>query len=176
MILAGCLAACASRAAGPDEIVNYREYSASFSSSGQPREAELQSLKTAGFERVVFLAFSDSEGSLPNEDTLVRKLGMDYVHIPVVWKAPTKRDFYAFAAVMQNDPARKTLLHCQVNYRASAFSLLYRVIYEDVALDVAKQDMNSVWVPNATWRSLIFSILEENGISPQCASCIWAED
>ncbi len=77
---------------------------------------------------------------------------------------------------MQNDPARKTLLHCQVNYRASAFSLLYRVIYEDVALDVAKQDMNSVWVPNATWRSLIFSILEENGISPQCASCIWAED
>ena len=33
--------------------------------------------------------------------------------------------------------------------------------------------MNSVWVPNATWRNLIFEVLEDNGIDPDCDGCLW---
>ena len=163
-------------AATPDDIVNYRQYSDGLSSSGQPTEEQLAALEAAGFERVIFLALSDSDGALAGEDRLVRDLGMDYVHIPVIWEAPTKRDFHTFAAVMQRPPAQRTLVHCQVNFRASAFSFLYRVLYEGVPIDAAKDDMNSVWVPNETWRALIFSVLEENGISPDCDSCIWEID
>jgi len=158
------------------DINNYREYSQNFSSSGQPSKKQLESLKDAGFERVVYIAFSNSGKAYADEDVLVKELGMDYVHIPVIWDQPTAADFYAFAGSMQRDADRKTLLHCQVNYRASAFSFLYRVLYENVPVVEAKADMNSVWQPNETWRKLIFEILEENGKSPHCEGCSWNVD
>jgi len=155
------------------DIRNYRAYSPSFASAGQPTREQLAQVGEAGFERVVYIAFSNSGSAISDEDAVVKDLGMDYVHIPVIWDAPTKSDFYAFAGVMQREPNRKTLLHCQANYRASAFAFLYRVLYLDVPIAEAKADMNSVWTPNETWRDLIFAVLEDNGVSPDCAGCDW---
>jgi len=172
------LAVCADIAftAELSEISNYREYSTAFSSSGQPTKEQLQVLKDEGFERIVYIAFSNNGNAFADEDVVVKELGMDYVHIPVIWDQPTTSDFYAFAGSMQREPDRKTLLHCQVNYRASAFSFLYRVLYDDVPVARAKADMNSVWQPNETWQKLIFEVLEENGKSPDCAGCSWEVD
>ena len=155
------------------DISNYREYSPTFSSSGQPTEEQLELLQEEGFERIVYIAFTNHRNSLANEDVLTKELGLDYVHIPVIWDQPTKSDFYAFAGAMQREPNRRTLLHCQVNFRASAFSFLYRVIYQKVPVAEAKADMNTVWAPNETWRDLLFDILEENGESPHCDGCDW---
>lgn len=163
-------------AADLSEISNFRQYSPTFASSGQPDKDQLGALKAAGFERIVYIAMSDSRNALANEDVVVKELGMDYIHVPVIWDQPTTADFYAFAGAMQQQPDRKTLLHCQVNYRASAFSFLYRVLYEDVPLAEAKADMNSVWTPNETWKNFIFAILEENGHSPHCDGCDWSTD
>ena len=98
---------------------------------------------------------------------------MEYVHIPVVWTSPTVADFENFAAIMQSNPQKKTLLHCQVNWRASAFSFLYRVLHDGVPMAEAKADMNTVWEPNEMWRGLIFGVLEANGLSPDCEACEW---
>jgi protein tyrosine phosphatase (PTP) superfamily phosphohydrolase (DUF442 family) len=161
---------------GLAEITNYLEYSGSLSSSGQPDAAQFQALKDAGFERVIFLAFSDHHESIANEDRIVKELGIDYVQIPIEWDAPSSSDFYLFAGSMEREPEKKTLVHCQVNFRASSFSFLYRVLYLNVPMEQAKEDLNSVWVPNSTWRSLIFNILEENGRSPHCDGCLWHID
>ena len=165
---------CAAAASdAPGGIINYREYSEWLSSSGQPTAAQLKKLKGAGIERVVFLAFTDHDESVPHEDRIVSRQGIDYVQIPVDWEAPTLSDFNAFAGVMRQQPRKKTLVHCQVNFRASAFSFLYRVLYEDVDMAQAKDDMDSVWVPNDTWRQFIFDVLAEHGRSPDCDSCLW---
>lgn len=155
------------------QIVNFRLYSDWLASSGQPTEPQFPALKKAGFERVVFLAFSDHHESIPHEDRLVTGLGMDYIQVPVDWEAPSRGDFYAFAGVLQTTPRKKTLVHCQVNFRASSFSFLYRVLYEGVDMGQAKDDLDSVWMPNDTWRQFIFDILEENGRSPDCDACLW---
>jgi len=155
------------------EIRNFREYSPTFASAGQPTKEQLGLLKGEGYERVAYIAFSNSRGAIADEDAIVKELGMDYVQVPVVWDAPSKSDFYAFAGAMQREPGRKTLLHCQANFRASAFAFLYRVLYEDIPVAQAKADMNSVWQPNETWRSLIFAVLEDNDISPHCDGCDW---
>jgi protein tyrosine phosphatase (PTP) superfamily phosphohydrolase (DUF442 family) len=160
-------------AADLSDIRNYKEYSATFSSAGQPSKEQLELLKQAGFERVAYIAFSNSRGAIAEEDAIVRDLGMDYVQVPVIWDAPTKSDFYAFAGAMQREPDKKTLLHCQANYRASAFAFLYRVLYLDVPVAAAKADMNTIWQPNETWRALIFEVLEDNGVSPLCEGCDW---
>tara|TARA_R110002072_G_scaffold4663_3_gene32427 strand:+ start:40629 stop:41219 length:591 start_codon:yes stop_codon:yes gene_type:complete len=155
------------------DILNYRQYSDTFASAGQPTEEQFSAVRDAGYERVIYIAFTNNANAVPNADQVVKGLGMDYVHIPVDWNNPTARDFYTFADAMQRDRDLKTLLHCQVNARATAFSFLYRVIYDDVPVDVAKADMNTVWQPNETWRDLIFSILQENNISPECEGCDW---
>jgi protein tyrosine phosphatase (PTP) superfamily phosphohydrolase (DUF442 family) len=156
------------------EIKNYREYSPLFASAGQPSETQLEQLKDEGFERVVYIAFANSKGAIANEDQIVKDLGMEYAQVPVIWEAPIKADFNAFAAVMQSAPGKKTLLHCQANYRASAFAFLYRVLYEQVSIEEAKADMNTVWKPDGPWKKLIFELLEENGHSPDCLGCDWS--
>jgi protein tyrosine phosphatase (PTP) superfamily phosphohydrolase (DUF442 family) len=156
------------------EIRNYKAYSPGFASAGQPTEEQLQAVSDAGFDQVVYIAMSNSRSAVAGEDAIVKELGMDYVHIPVIWDAPTTSDFYAFASIMQRDPAAKTLLHCAANYRASAFAFLYRVIYDDVPVAAAKADMNEVWTPNETWRNLIFEVLADNDISPNCDGCDWS--
>jgi len=156
-----------------EEIVTYREYSPAFASAGQPTAEQLELVRDAGFERVIYIAFSTDRNAVANEDRLVRDLGMEYVQIPVVWDAPTVADYESFAAVMRRDPDSKTLLHCQIIARASAFSFLYRVLEQSVPIGQAKADMNSVWEPNETWRELIFDVLEAHGVAPDCEGCEW---
>lgn len=154
-------------------IYNYIQYSDRFASSGQPTAEQLNAQKAAGVERVVYIAFSDQEHSLPAEDRIAKNLGLNYLHIPVDWKAPQKRDYYLFAQAMQLEPERKTLLHCQANFRATAFAMLYRVLHEGVPLDQAKADMNSIWVPNSTWTAFILDVLQENNVDTACSACDW---
>ncbi|MGD8340013.1 MAG: protein tyrosine phosphatase family protein [Gammaproteobacteria bacterium] len=173
VLLAYLLAAPLAGAQSLNEIVNFREYSESFASAGQPTEEQFELIRDAGYDRVVYIAFSTDRDAIAGEDRLVRDLGMDYVQIPVVWSAPTAADFESFAAVMRQEPSKKTLLHCQVNFRASAFAFLYRVLEQGVPIADAKADMESVWQPNDTWRALIFDVLEAHDVAPECAGCDW---
>jgi protein tyrosine phosphatase (PTP) superfamily phosphohydrolase (DUF442 family) len=173
-LLSLCLLAAPALAdADLSELTNYRAWSPMLSSSGQPSAEQLEAVRDAGFERVVFLALTDSEGSIENEDSIVKGLGMEFVHIPVIWDSPSPDDVALFTALMSGAPQKKTLVHCQVNFRASTFSFLYRVLHMDVPVGEAKDGLNSVWVPDDQWKQLIFDVLEANGISPDCDTCLW---
>ena len=148
-----------------NEINNYLEYSPIFSSSGQVSKNDLNNLMEAGFQRVIYLAYNNQGKALLSEDRLVKDLGMQYIHIPVEWNNPRINDFQLFAAMMQQSSEIRTLLHCQVNYRASVFSFLYRVIYMGIDIKQAKSDMESIWIPDLIWKKFIFEVLEMNQIS-----------
>ena len=167
--------ACAVEPTDPTlaDITNFRKYSATFASSGQPTKDQFSAIAENGFERIVYIAFTNNANALPDADQVVKGLGMEYMHIPVTWDNPLPSDFYAFADSLRRDTDKKTLLHCQVNARATAFSFLYRVIYEGVSIAEAKADMNTVWQPNETWRDFIFAVLAENGMSSECEECDW---
>lgn len=172
------LVALASLASAQDEsslseILNYRQYTPLFSSAGQPSREQLPLIKQAGYDRVIYIAFNNGRTAIPEEDQLVKDLGMDYLHIAVDFNNPTIRDFDAFADAMQREPQSKTFLHCQVNARATAFSFLYRVLYQGVDVAAAKADMNTVWQPNSVWRDFIFAVMEDRGMSAQCETCDW---
>ena len=155
------------------EITNFRQYSSTFASSGQPSREQFSTIAENGFERIVYIAFTNNQNALPDADLVVKGLGMEYMQVPVDFNNPLPSDFYAFADSMRRNTDKKTLLHCQVNARATAFSFLYRVIYADVPVAQAKADMNTVWQPNEVWRDFIFTVLAENDISPDCEDCDW---
>lgn len=154
-------------------VMNYREYTSDFASAGQPTREQFSVIKDNGYERIINIAFGNIGTGIPDEDQIVKGLGMDYLQIPVDFANPTIRDFNAFADAMRREPEMKTLLHCQVNARATAFSFLYRVIYQGAPVSLAKESMNTVWQPNAVWRDFIFEVLAANGKSPDCEGCDW---
>jgi len=162
-------------AAGLSDASNYRQYSESLSSSGQPTAEQLQDAAEQGFERIVYLAFTDNDSAIEDEDRVVKQLGMDYIHIPIDFDQPTLADFDLFERSMGEKDAAKTLVHCQVNFRASTFSFLYRVLTEEVPMLEAKNDLDSVWAPNEIWYRFIRKVLEERGRSHSCDGCDWGE-
>ena len=153
------------------DIINYIAYSDVLASSGQPTAAQFQVQAEAGVQRVVYLAFTDHETSLANEDRVVRDLGMAFVQVPVVWANPQVEDFRLFAAIMAQGGDQKTLVHCQVNWRASSFSFLYRVIHDNVPMDDAVVDLTSIWTPTEPWRQFIVDVLDAHGLAPDCELC-----
>ena len=155
------------------EITNFRQYSDTFASAGQPTREQFQLLADQGFERIVYIAFTNNNNAPADADQLVKGLGMEYMHVPVAFDNPLPDDFYAFADSMRRNTDKKTLLHCQVNARATAFSFLYRVLFDDISIAVAKADMNTVWQPNEVWRDFIFEVLDQNDVSPDCEGCDW---
>ena len=169
LIITGNLSA----AARVTDIDNYRQYSPYFSSSGQPSKKQLKAVANNGFERVIYLAFTDNKTAIESEDRLVKELGMDYVHIPVDFDRPTIKDFEDFAAILNRDREVRTLLHCQINLRASTFSFLYRVIYGGIPMGDAKSDLDAIWQPDKVWYRFIVEVLREHGLSHECDGCDW---
>jgi len=172
-LLSGCSWLAADDFGGIDNYIRYSPY---FSSSGQPGADDLEELSKAGFQRIIYLAFSDNKSALENEDRLVKALGMDYLHIPVDFERPAIDDFEDFAAVLNRDRTIRTLLHCQVNFRASTFSFLYRVIYAGVPMAKAKSDLDSIWQPDQVWYRFIVEVLAKHGLSPACDGCDWSSN
>lgn len=175
-LLSGLVLVFASIQLAADEITdidNYSQYSPYFSSSGQPSAAQFKALSSAGFKRVIYIAFSDNKTAIDSEDRVVKSLGMDYLHIPVDFDQPTFDNFEDFAAVLNRDKNIRTLLHCQINLRASAFSFLYRVIYGGVPMSLAKPDLDAIWQPDKIWYQFIVEVLKHHGLSEDCDSCDW---
>ena len=92
---------------------------------------------------------------------------MEFIHIPVEWEAPSLADFDAFAAAMKVPTQQRTLLHCEVNFRASVFGFLYQVIYEATPIDEAIAMMHAIWIPNEVWEDFIVQVLRVNGLDYQ---------
>lgn len=168
-----CLYISLSQASDVNEIINIRQYDDNFSSSGQPTAEQLAMVAASGTERIIYLAFTDNETAIEDEDRTVMDLGMEYVHIPVDFMKPTLADFQHFAAVMQSAPDKKTLLHCQINLRASAFSFLYRVIYKSVPLIEAAETLQGVWEPNQVWFDFMETVADHHELDLNCEDCSW---
>src|SRR6059036_517820 len=83
--------------ASVSDIHNYRQPAPNLATSGQPREAELQAIADAGYEVIVNLALHDDPRySLTDEASCVKALGLDYIHIPVQFGAPSGSDLVRF--------------------------------------------------------------------------------
>jgi Uncharacterized protein conserved in bacteria len=136
-------------ALGSDEgIFNYREIDGALSTSGQVTDEQVAMLAEEDFGLVVNLAVADPERNA-NEGFLVTQAGIAYTQIPVVWDTPTFEDLELFFAVMDARGERRTLVHCFANFRASAFTYLYRTLRLGVPEAEARADLEAIWTEEA---------------------------
>ena len=107
------------------DIYNFIAIDDATATAGQPSEAQFRAAREAGYEVVVNLAPDGLDTSLPDERELLGSLGFHYHHIPVPWNAPDLDHLDRFIAAMDAAAGRRTLVHCQANYRVTAFYALY---------------------------------------------------
>lgn len=136
------------------EIKNYRQLSSILASAGMPKKHEFTFLKQSGYKHIINLI----PGSFIGEKKKVNELGMTFDQIEVDWNEPTLKNFQQFVKLMKTYHQEKVIVHCRLNYRASAFTYLYQLTQLDVEKSVAQKHMYSVWRPEGKWLEFISKV------------------
>jgi len=139
------------------DIYNYLFYHDKLSSSGMPTAEQMKSVAEAGVELVINLAPHDAPNAIPNETELVASLGMEYMNIPVNWNTPTREGLNVFMDAMDTNKDRKIHVHCEANFRASAFITMYRILRLGWDAEEAFAVMHTIWDEDAypIWKMFI---------------------
>jgi protein tyrosine phosphatase (PTP) superfamily phosphohydrolase (DUF442 family) len=128
-----------------EDIYNFLALSETLFTSGMPKADELTDAAQRGVEMVINLAPHEVSNALPGETELVTSLGMQYINIPVIWNTPTKDGLDRFMDLMDENKDKKILVHCQANFRATAFVALYRILRQGWNADDAMAGMHKIW-------------------------------
>lgn len=133
--------------------------------SGQPSAEALAGLAAQGFEAVIYLAPPTVADAVRDEALIVGRQGLLFVNIPIKFDGPTEKDFEAFTSVLSALAARKVLVHCQINLRASSMVFLHRVISRKEDPRIAYEAVAKVWSPDGPWKKLMQTLLSKNGVN-----------
>ena len=145
-----------------ESIYNFVLISLRIATAGQPSEEELRSVANAGFETVINLALHDDPRyALPEETGLVQSLGMEYIHLPVLFTGPTESDLFAFFKAYELRHNKKIFIHCAANKRVSVFLALYRILKEGWPQNQALSEIRTVWEPDEIWQAFVSTVLEK---------------
>lgn len=128
-----------------EDIYNFLALSEKLFTGGMPKQEQLTDAAQRGVDLVINLAPHEVSNALPGETELVTSLGMQYVNIPVIWNTPTKDGLDHFMDIMDDNKDKKILVHCQANFRATAFVALYRILRQGWNADNAMEGMHKIW-------------------------------
>jgi hypothetical protein len=65
-------------------IYQFLPLSETIATAGQPTVEQFPAIQAAGYDVVINLALPESANAIPEEGAIVEKLGLQYIHIPVV--------------------------------------------------------------------------------------------
>jgi len=140
-----------------EQIYNFLQLSENLFTAGMPTAEQLADAPKHGVQVVINLAPHDSENALEHEADLAISLGMKYVNIPVNWSAPAKDALEKFMNAMDEHKGKTILVHCEANFRASAFVAIYRIVRLGWKDENAFAPMRKIWNENdhPVWKAFI---------------------
>ncbi len=144
-----------------NEIYHFLPINETLLTSGQPTQEQFGWLPALGVKTIINLALPTSSNALADEAGLVISLGMEYIHIPVIWENPTKENLDKFFTAMENQGSQKILVHCAANMRVSAFIALYRILRLGWEREKAFREVYPIWDPlkDPVWGKFIETVL-----------------
>lgn len=147
-----------------NEIYNFLYYNETLSSSGMPTEAQVKSIAEAGVQLVINLAPHDVPNAIQEEEKVVNSFGMEYINIPVNWGTPTRDGLNIFMDKMDANADKKIHVHCEANFRASAFVAIYRILRVGWKEEEAFEIMHKIWDEDAypVWKMFIENSIQRS--------------
>lgn len=158
------LASCAA-VAQPLQAPNVVEITPRLVTSGQPNADALARLGALGFEAVIYLAPPTVMDAVKDEPLILGRQGITFVNLPIHFDQPTEADVETLNGLLRALAGKKVLVHCQVNFRASAMVFLYRAIALREDPRAAYESVSRVWTPNRAWRTLIEAQLRKHQVA-----------
>ena len=140
-----------------EEIRNFVPMTPTLATSGQPTPEQIPDIAAAGYQVLVNLALATSDHAIADEGSRAAGLGMSFIHIPVVFDAPSLDDLNHFAGVMDAFKDSKVWVHCVVNRRVSAFTYLYLKHVRGVPEAEARSPVLEDWIPTMpdAWKDFL---------------------
>lgn len=138
--------------------------SSRFYTAGQPQPAQFSWVAAQGVRHVVNLAMPDHPRAIADEGAHVTQTGMHYYHFPVPFDAPEPRHVRQFCHLLQALDDEPVLIHCMMNYRASAFLFLYLTHVEQWPQARAQAVLYPGWSPDPVWADLLTWTPEHIGL------------
>jgi len=136
-------------------ILNYIKINENISTSGQPRKKQFKKIAKNGFEIVINLALHNSNNALKNENKIVSKNNMIYIHIPISWDNPERSRLKLFCSILKTlqKQNKKVYIHCAKNYRVSVFMHYY---FKNI-LNIKDKKFKAPksYKPNKTWNKIL---------------------
>jgi protein tyrosine phosphatase (PTP) superfamily phosphohydrolase (DUF442 family) len=147
-----------------EDIYNFLPLSDTLFTGGMPKAGQLTDAARHGVEVVINLAPHNVPEALPDEAELVNSLGMEYVNIPVNWNTPTGDGLDRFMDTMDAIQGKKVLVHCEANFRATAFVSMYRILRQGWKPEDALSVMHRIWDEDAypVWKMFLEDTLKRN--------------
>lgn len=143
------------------DIYNFIEIDGRIATAGQPTADQFRAARDAGYEVVINLAPDGLDTSLAGERELLEELGLEYHHLPVAWKEVGLDHLRAFEALMARVEGKRTLIHCQANYRVTAFFGLHAEARRGWSQEQSDALIRRIWNSNPgytmdeTWKAFI---------------------
>ncbi len=148
-LLLAILSASVACAQHDGPAMNYHVIDDRLATGGHFTDGGLEALVDRGLDVVIDLREEPPTG----RREALEAAGVQWIHLPVSWKAPKPADFERFRGVLARVRGERVLVQCAANYRASAMTYLYRVLEEQADEREARADLETVWRPNRTWRT-----------------------
>jgi protein tyrosine phosphatase (PTP) superfamily phosphohydrolase (DUF442 family) len=138
-----------------DEIDNFYAIDDRIGTAGQPRDPQLELIAGDGYAAVINLGLLDPRYCLADEAGRVAALGMEYVHIPVVFTDPHLEQLDEFVATMDRLAQRRVFVHCAANWRVSTFMALFGELRLGWTRERADTHAREFWDPNELWTGFL---------------------
>jgi protein tyrosine phosphatase (PTP) superfamily phosphohydrolase (DUF442 family) len=129
--------------------------------SALPTPEDFPLMAAQGYEIVISLCQEIDTEILEDEDGLVSRAGMRYIHLPVTFAAPTLEDYELLRDILRSVQDRKVWLHCARNWRVSAFMTIYHIVEMSMTHSEAEEIAERIWRPDEIWQALIDEAIEK---------------
>jgi uncharacterized protein (TIGR01244 family) len=129
-------------------IRNFLKVNDQFCTGAQPRIEHLAQLKADGVKAIINLR-QPSEHRAEEEEAEVKKLGLRYFNIPVVYRDPKDEQVDEFLKITDDPANRPAFIHCTAAIRVGAFWLIRRVVRDGWTFEKAEEEAKKIGLVNA---------------------------
>ncbi len=146
-----CVQACAQERLTTQEVPpirNFLRVNEQFCTGGQPRIEHLAQLKADGVKAIINLR-PPAEHRAAEEEAEVKKAGLRYINIPVVYRDPKDEQVDEFLKVTDELENRPAFIHCAAAIRVGAFWMIRRVLRDGWTVEKAEEEARKVGLVNA---------------------------
>jgi protein tyrosine phosphatase (PTP) superfamily phosphohydrolase (DUF442 family) len=137
------------------KVYNHVQVDGRIATSGALNEQAVADMAAAGYKHLIDLLPADNQYALRDERAIAERNGLQYVHIPVAFGAPSSADLELFENAMLATGSDKVWVHCAANMRVTAFVSLYGQRKLGWSAERAQALRAEVWQPDAIWQAFI---------------------